>query len=120
MMRPPLVGVAVFAGFVGLKLVLAWLERYRLQGKHHSAGRRKRAELSDTLARARAELPPRPLPQREEAVIALHAHQLAAAIKQGAAGPQGITAVEAMTVYCHRALCVSLPSCGFLPVGAPE
>ena len=64
----------------------------------------KRADLQRKLNHARETLPARPAKAVEDAVVAMHAYQLAAAIKLGPFNPAGVSAVTVMTVYCWRVM----------------
>ena len=66
-----------------------------------AVGELRRRRLDDELHAARAGLPPRPSPEREAFIIALPAHALGIAIKE-----RRITSLEAVALYCHRALYV--------------
>jgi hypothetical protein len=99
---------AVVACLVGLQLGRTVVARARASSMRAVAAKR-RAKRDADLAAARAKLPPRPAPDREDAVAALAAFELAAAIRaarggRAASGRASVTSLEAVTIYCHRAL----------------
>ncbi len=68
-------------------------------GALKKVGAERRAVLDATLRTARDKLPARPAADREAFIISLPAFALGTAIKQ-----RRVTSLEAVTVYCHRAL----------------